>query len=387
MCPYALGFIFFLAAPQPKRTRVEVVLLYFGLCFLKTVMFHTFLNEGSTISLTECNPSVQESIEEDLRKLKAFQNDFCDKGTRCFKRVSDTNIFVFLHGTHLACSKVLYSMFYAVLDVHVAVAENLEVCDAAGCAHVDLQPFCRDNRGLLKYYEKKGLVDKKTKLKQCENLAPTKIPLQYSTGGGDLYLEGYQMSENIWTERLKGCLDCFLPVGYKVELTAEDGKWFTRTQTIFTGLPMTLCNCYPFHGSPDLVITRRVGETDSDDKVVVSGSDGEEEEELIENAQQLTRQSSGFIEKVGQLLATIQLHLAKKVLKSLIKEKTTKENFCVQGLLIQKLFGCVLCKVSIQLKNDAAAPLIISITTGSTQLLSCKSLCFYLQKLLSTDLH
>ena len=150
-----------------------------------------------------------------------------------------------------------------------------------------------------------------------------------------------------------------------------------------------MCNCYPFHGGPDLIVARRVDETDNGNEVVLSGSEtgDSDEEELIENAQQLTRQSSGFIEKVGQVLATIQLHLAKKVLRSLIKEKTTKENFSVHGLLIQKLFGCVLCEVSSELKNDAAAPLNISVTTGSTQLLSCESLCYHLQKLLNTKLH
>ena len=51
-------------APQPKRTRLEVVLL----CFLKTVMFHSGTYE-STIYLAECDCSVQESIEEDFRKI------------------------------------------------------------------------------------------------------------------------------------------------------------------------------------------------------------------------------------------------------------------------------------------------------------------------------
>ena len=122
---------------------------------------------------------------------------------------------------------------------------------------------------------------------------------------------------------------------------------------------------------------------------MLSGSEtgDSDEEELIENAQQLTRQSSGFIEKVGQVLATIQLHLAKKVLRSLIKEKTTKENFSVHGLLIQKLFGCVLCEVSIELKNDAAAPLNISVTTGSTQLLFMRVTVLSSTKLLYTNLH
>ena len=122
---------------------------------------------------------------------------------------------------------------------------------------------------------------------------------------------------------------------------------------------------------------------------MLSGSEtgDSDEEELIENAQQLTRQSSGFIEKVGQVLATIQLHLAKKVLRSLIKEKTTKENFSVHGLLIQKLFGCVLCEVSSELKNDAAAPLNISVTTGSTQLLFMRVTVLSSTKLLYTNLH
>ena len=148
-------------APQPKRTRLEVVLLYFGPCFLKTVMFHSGTYE-STIYLAECDRSVHESIEEDFRKLKAFQDDFCDKGPRCFKRVCHTSIFVFLHGTHLACSRVLYSMFKAVLDISSSVHECLEICDAAADTHLSLEPFRRDNHGLLKYYEKNGLPDKKT---------------------------------------------------------------------------------------------------------------------------------------------------------------------------------------------------------------------------------
>ena len=288
---------------------------------------------------------------------------------------------------------ILHVRGYCILCLRLhwissSVHECLEICAAAD-THLDLELFCRDNHGLLKYYENKGLDDKRTELKRCEKLSRDKIPLQYSTDGGDLYLEGYQMAENVWTEKLKGCLDHFLPTGFKVDLTIDDGKMFHRTQNGYTGLPIDLCNCYPFHGSPDLVIARRVDETDNGDEVMVSGNetDNSDEEELTENAQQLTRQSSGFIEKVGQLLATIQLHLAKKVLRSIIKEKTTKEKYSVHGLLIQKLFGCVLCEVSSELKNDAAAPLNISVTTGSTQLLSCESLCYYLQKLLNTELH
>ena len=113
-------------------------------------MFHSGTYE-STIYLAECDCSVQESIEEDFRKLKAFQGDFCDKGPRCFKRVCHTSIFVFLHGTHLACSRVLYSMFKAVLDISSSVHE------------------------LLKYYEKKGPADKQTELKRCEKLSRTEM--------------------------------------------------------------------------------------------------------------------------------------------------------------------------------------------------------------------
>ena len=101
-------------------------------------MFHSGTYE-STIYLAECDRSVQESIEEDFRKLKAFLH----------------GIFVFLHGTHLACSRVLYSMFKAVLDISSSVHECLEICDAAADTHLNLEPFCRDNHGLLKYYEKK----------------------------------------------------------------------------------------------------------------------------------------------------------------------------------------------------------------------------------------
>ena len=61
-----------------------------------------------------------------------------------------------------------------------------------------------------------------------------KVPLQYSTGGGDLYLQEYQMSENIWTERLKDCLRHFLPAGFTVDLTVDDGRVFPRTQNGYT---------------------------------------------------------------------------------------------------------------------------------------------------------
>ena len=172
------------------------------------------LFEDGHVPLAECDCSVQESIKEDLRKLKGFQDDFCHKGPGCFKRVRHTNVFVFQRGTHLACSWVLYSMFEAALNISSSVHECLEVCAAAADTHLNLEPFCRDNHNLLKYYENKGLDDKRTELKRCEKLSRNKIPLQYSTGGGDLYLDGYQMSENVWTERLKGCLDHFLPTGF-----------------------------------------------------------------------------------------------------------------------------------------------------------------------------
>ena len=80
-----------------------------------------------------------------------------------------------------------------------------------------------------------------------------RILLQYSTCGAPFYLNGRQFSEDVWTTRLKGCLDLFLPEGFQVKLTYANARDFSRIQYSYTGLPVGLDSCYPFQGAPDIV--------------------------------------------------------------------------------------------------------------------------------------
>ena len=55
------------------------------------------------------------------------------------------------------------------------------------------------------------------------------------------------MSENIWTERLKVCLDHFLSAGFAVDLTADDGRVFAGTQNSYTAdCQLTCAIAIPF---------------------------------------------------------------------------------------------------------------------------------------------
>ena len=281
----------------------------------------------------------------------------------------------------------------AVLEYHVQSDDDkfLEICTASD-KHLILEPFFRDNLGLQKFYKANSLGDKVEEVKTYSRKKLAKIPLQFSTGGALFYSNGRQMSENEWTTRLKGCLDLFLPERFHIKLTYADAGDFSRIQNGYSGLPVGLDSCYPFRGAPDIVISKCSNET------VIScrntecerGSDSEDEvtdEEVIENALKLSPQSDYCFEKTRQVLETLHSFITKKVLRNLLKKETAEEKFIVRGLLIHKLNGCVLCKMSVDLKVDVASPIKVNTRVGCAQSLSAASLCYYLQHLLDTSFH
>ena len=121
----------------------------------------------------------------------------------------------------------------------------------------------------------------------------------------------HQRAENIWSAQLAGCLRDFLPESNKtaVMLTCDHGLEFKTRQQVYTGLPVTLSSCYPFHGSADVIIKGFTIVVD-DEAIEVHSSGSETEAVMIENAEQPPKGSlQSWLE---DLLANKHIFIVKK---------------------------------------------------------------------------
>ena len=90
--------------------------------------------------------------------------------------------------------------------------------------------------------------------------------------------------------------------------------------------------------------------------------------------------SGAFPEKVGEVFAGLYILLVSKILRTRTKQKEVLREFKVQGLLVDKVCGGLLCSFSVQLKTGAAA-LKFDVTKAFDGLLQPSSLCALLHML------
>ena len=251
------------------------VLLYLGLSFLWLEVPIISWRSSFAIDDLKTEESVQmlfkAAITQDLQCLNRGEfktKGSCNWGMMMFERVAQSNVFVFIHQTYVACSSAEYNNFKKILRV-ASIERKWEDCTQGN--HYALQPFFMDNMQLQLLYatvlcgdlsdsERQFVSDQKKKLDKFQPDEPNFGAGSCFVTGGDTNNSGVTFRENTWTQRLCACLKLVVTdeLKHSVHYTAEDGPLFQYKQAIYTGLPLDFVGCYPFRGAPDVTIKRRV---------------------------------------------------------------------------------------------------------------------------------
>ena len=372
-------FFKFSQEPLAKQPKLEdkATLLYFGLSFIWEEM--VWKVPPTRIGFDEVDQDLQDLINNDIRRLGNVISIYNTSSVE-FTCVNGTNIFVFMHSGFCSCTGVTLADISRQLCIDKMQYSGLDACSLTGIhSHVTLEPFFCDNAYLLKLYKHLNLDDARQLETLEDSMTTSQMDDRFYTGG-PLYTPGHQFTDATWSKRLSGCLKEFLPRKFDVKLTYHLGwgKDFILDQSIYSGLPSEakFRKCYPFHGTPELMIKER--------PVVLSqptDASSEENDTIMENSYQLN-------ENLGELFANLHVSLVKKVLRAFLKKKRYTEHcYKIRGLLVNKMFGCILCEVKVDLKCGGASPIKLFMDDDNCHVLDPGSLCFHLQRLLDSPIH
>ena len=348
-------------APLPS-SGVTANFMYFGL--------EVPLNESyNRVPFCDLPEHLAREIKEDYKRFNrgGFPRVSSLSNT-AFQHIEGTNIWVFQHTIHAACSGVTFKHFNDALTIGRGTCGSC-ICFGVQPSHVMLEPFFYDNISLERIYSERirrhppgqeqevELLHRVRKVLQDPNNLCA-APDEFSTGGAPLDVRGCMLNEDTWSLRLAGCLKHFLPKNFDVAMTGKLGMAFTTLQMSYTGVPSNLCLCYPFHGAPDLTV--------KDYPIVIGTEEAAEEREsgsepdcVIEHSIQAPRLVPQP-PKLGELLANMHVNLVKKILRAFVHKKNPEPlHLACRGLLIHKAIGGIVCEMSVDLKKNASVPLTV----------------------------
>ena len=165
--------------------------------------------------------------------------------------------------------------------------EKKKVSIASECTkehqhHYLLTPFLFDNHGCRQrynYYLSQKAGAKKQKLEELVTRVTTLCEKELI--GMDLTdchvcpavsnSSGFSFTENDWTLRLQRNLDAFLGAQYTSHYLATKGQTFRQWQSVFSSV--TSSWHYLFYGAPDILITKKSGETSASIQLAQSLAD------------------------------------------------------------------------------------------------------------------
>ena len=383
-------------------------LLYFGSIFLWAEVDQPSDGIGNSMSPSS---SFKTAITHDIARLR--KADFKKDGKSVvwtisgnFRRVADTPIWLYQHGTHVNCSVAKYLNFKDMCAVTSHICDDLPKCTNPN--HDRLEPFFHDNCGLKKVYtsltssqdvERKAYAERQLrKVTQVfdGHISDNETPF-FSNGIAELRPSQY--SENVWSKRLTYALKEFLPhdLRDKVNYTAEDEPYFGMRQVLKSKIPNEsyLLSCYIFKGASDITIknepiTVTVDDANDEDTTSTSG-----EECSIENGKQSDAISSSMPSKIGEVLAAMHISLVQKVYKmflcKLAKAKG-KTEVTTHGLYINKSLGSYVCTLTIpiiqvQVEQNQQDFMKISVEDLTLGHMGKEQLCFSLEKMLRRSMH
>lgn len=334
-------------------------------------------------------------IFQDIRRANFVPKSSSWSISGSFKRVDNTNIWLYQHSSYSISSSVDFSNFSSVLFIEQKKAEY------PLCPHKDhdhFKVYFEDNLSLMEYLEQTSNDEEQAKLQMLQRLkdvfnAKDASNTPFETPGLPNQ-RGTQFSENAWTKRLAVALqERLLEFGLTVTFTGNEGLNFDTFQSKRSTLPCTseVISSYLFHGTADILI---------DDNAVVDVEMEEETEEghyvndnrVIDCGKQALGLKTEFPEKLGELVANMHIASVQKVMKSLKEDRIQQRVIETKGLFLHKAVCGLTCSLIIPMFKVGAEELPqestkIIIDELYSKSLEPSSLCHYIQKLLHLPLH
>ena len=350
--------------------------MYFGLRFLCTELslseFDRELPNILTMSMLKKVSKQQgtgevfiKEIKNDVEKLNlsrmGSKSDWRNDGF--FILLRNVTVYVYCHPSHAFCLKVGFSQIEKSLEFNISEPElkllekerMSNTCEHSN--HYRLEPFFMDNQRLMELYSMDETEDEaKTVLDEVRVFGRSENAGQESEFQCPM-TRSHCWSENDWTKRLY--------VGIKKTFTTLDvtygpglgvGQFHVLLQKLRVGSVDE--RCFIFRGYPDIIIHNKSlicssGSASTSTSTSADASDTSGEESLLENSWQRPP-LSGYHgnappEKLGEVISGLYILLVSKILRKVLKNKSTNRVFQVKGVLLDKAAtAIVVCCLSVK---------------------------------------
>ena len=263
-----------------------------------------------------------------LDRLFGSDNKSFIPGSITFTRVSASDVFVFKHVRHVACSSVTLTELEHVVTRKPPVAARQKAHSCEFC--YNFLPYVCDNQNLADRveFEDHRMFKEHRDLPQCPKNSPFYVQFNFF-GTGHLY------SKNIWSQRLTNSLNEFYFVkGF--QYSAQEALQFDDHQYQYTRLEGPYTAVYFFRGTPDIrfKVKRVINFSDSDD-----GDDNYSSENDSFEAKVQPPKLSHVPEKLGELIASMYLSVQFKTMKKVLNEKSLRASYSSKGLFVTRTTG------------------------------------------------
>ena len=304
-----------------------------------------------------------EVIKEDVRKLNSTNMGAKNwKSDGCFRllRSSGSNVYLYNHSNYVSCSKVMFSQIEASLQFSISDLELKLLdseCRSNTCEHTNhyrLEPFFMDNPRLIKFYsmeennEAKAILDEVKEFVQSGQESGVESEFQCPLA------VVHTWGENDWTRRLYvGIKKMFPTLGATYGAGLGVGQFRDVLQNLRVGSVDQ--QCFIFRGFPDIILHNNSvvcgsasASTSGDDS---DAGDTSGDNSVIENSWQRTplrgAHDAAPPEKMGELIAGLYILLVAKILRKVLKKKSTNRRFEVKGVLLDKASAVMVCCLSV----------------------------------------
>ena len=348
--------------------------MYFGLRFccseLQLPEIDGHLPPKLTIKMVEEMESNKQMTGEVNQFVKAIKDDMRVlnlsnmggksnwKSDGYFMLLKNSNVYLYYHSSYASCSKVMFSQIESSLEFCISEPEFKlleKECRSNTCEHSNhyrLEPFFMDNPRLIELYSMDQNNEAKTVLDEVREFVQ-----RGSTGQESEFQcpssRVHSWKENDWTRRLYvGIKKTFTPLGATYGAGLGVGQFDYILQNL--GVGSVDQRCFIFRGFPDIILHNNsvvYGGGGASTSTSADASDTSGDDSIIENSWHRPPlcgdHDTAPPEKMGELIAALYILLVAKILRKVLKKKSTNRIFEVKGVLLDKAAAGIVCCLSV----------------------------------------
>ena len=376
---------------------LQVEFYYFGASiFYETV---TISSPKSKYSLnhkifTSILKNLKDAVIKDMERLSESEASRYDLDEICsghFQSLDDLPCtYIYIHLVHVSFSSVKTSAISGLFKIYTNKMEKLPICDKHQY-HDTLEPYFYNNYYFKLYIERSiqgpncdsnrqaKLLFYKELLKECSQSEETDLLYESK-------LPVANWKENDWNVRLCNCIKGTYKA-INTYFTARKGLKFDSVQSVMSN-GVNLVGCYFFRGAPDIIINKTSSVVTSHREEEELPADDSSDDENVTCEQSFQRNPlraadrHKLPEKFGELIASLHFLLICKILRKLSNQRNIHKQMTVQGLFIDKMIGCLQCKLTANISKpkDKRTISIKEVDATGTKLDS-DALCYHFHEL------